>query len=226
VPSSCTRCTPISTRLSSLSSPSCGTRVSFDHHNRIVCDHNDAFLGRTEKPENILDGNCCVQRNSSYLSGLVLCDLVLGVLFAVLALAVGASGLGYVDLLRVLSASIRSRFLHLSRAGCLAKSRHPWSITNLGQNTRQYHLDNLSFVRIMSFRGVFNSRFLFVVCRNGRYRDWGRFVGIQSSISHHRFHPDQQKKISTYHFDYYAVVEESLVVLMSWFNFPNFEVEN
>jgi hypothetical protein len=33
-----------------------------------------------------------------YLSGLVLCDLVLGVLLAVLALAVGASGLWNVDL--------------------------------------------------------------------------------------------------------------------------------
>jgi hypothetical protein len=37
-----------------------------------------------------------------YLSGLVLCDLVLGVLSAVLALAVGASGLWYVDLWEVL----------------------------------------------------------------------------------------------------------------------------
>lgn len=33
-----------------------------------------------------------------YLSGLVLCDLVLGVLSAVLALAVGASGLWDVNL--------------------------------------------------------------------------------------------------------------------------------
>jgi len=33
-----------------------------------------------------------------YLSGLVLCDLVLGVLPALLALAVGASGLWNVDL--------------------------------------------------------------------------------------------------------------------------------
>jgi hypothetical protein len=30
--------------------PFCGTRVWFDHHNRTVCDHNDAFLGRTAKP--------------------------------------------------------------------------------------------------------------------------------------------------------------------------------
>jgi len=37
-----------------------------------------------------------------YLSGLVLCDFVLGVLSAVLALAVGASGFGYVDLWELL----------------------------------------------------------------------------------------------------------------------------
>jgi hypothetical protein len=39
--------------------------------------------------------------DSKYLSRLVLRNLVLCVLAAVLALAVGASGLGYVDLLRV-----------------------------------------------------------------------------------------------------------------------------
>ena len=30
--------------------PSCGTRVSSDHHNRTVYDHNDAFLVRKAKP--------------------------------------------------------------------------------------------------------------------------------------------------------------------------------
>ena len=50
VPSSCTTCTPISTRPSSLSWPSCGKRVLSDHHNRIVCDHIDAFLGQTGMP--------------------------------------------------------------------------------------------------------------------------------------------------------------------------------
>lgn len=54
----------------------------------------------------MLDGKRQVQ-NSSYLSGLVLCDLVLGVLLAVLALAVGASGLRNVDLRRVSSALIQ-----------------------------------------------------------------------------------------------------------------------
>ena len=50
VPSSCRMCTPILTQPSWLSSPSCGTRASFDHHNQIVCDRNDAFLARTAKP--------------------------------------------------------------------------------------------------------------------------------------------------------------------------------
>lgn len=36
--------------------------------------------------------------HNPYLASLVLGDLVLGVLLAVLALAVGSSGLGYVDL--------------------------------------------------------------------------------------------------------------------------------
>lgn len=43
---------------------------------------------------------------ATYLSGLVLCDFMLGVLSAVLALAVGASGLGYVDLWEFSSASV------------------------------------------------------------------------------------------------------------------------
>jgi hypothetical protein len=49
---------------------------------------------------------------ATYLSGLVLCDFMLGVLSAVLALAVGASGLGYVDLWEFSSASalFRSKF--------------------------------------------------------------------------------------------------------------------
>ena len=41
----------------------------------------------------------------AYLSGLVLCDLMLSVLSAVLALAIGASGLWDVDLLKMLLAS-------------------------------------------------------------------------------------------------------------------------
>jgi hypothetical protein len=36
--------------------------------------------------------------SASYFAGFVLCDLVLGVLLAVFALAVGAAGFGYVDL--------------------------------------------------------------------------------------------------------------------------------
>lgn len=47
----------------------------------------------------------CGFGDSVYLSGLVLCDLVLGVLSAVLTLAVGASCLWDVDLLRSQSAS-------------------------------------------------------------------------------------------------------------------------
>jgi hypothetical protein len=39
-------------------------------------------------------------RGASYFAGLVLCDLVLSVLFAGLALAIGAAGFGNVDLLR------------------------------------------------------------------------------------------------------------------------------
>lgn len=50
VPSSCKLCTPISTRPSSLSLPSCGKQVLSDHHNRTACDHNDAFLARKEMP--------------------------------------------------------------------------------------------------------------------------------------------------------------------------------
>ena len=34
----------------------------------------------------------------AYLAGFVLCDFVLGVLFAIFALAVGAAGFGNVDL--------------------------------------------------------------------------------------------------------------------------------
>jgi len=47
----------------------------------------------------LLGGPIGGANQEAYLSGLVLCDFVLGVLSAVLALAVGASGLGYVDLL-------------------------------------------------------------------------------------------------------------------------------
>jgi hypothetical protein len=53
-----------------------------------------------------LDESCsCPENSTPYLSSLVLCDFVLGVLLALLALAVGASGLGYVDLRRFQLAS-------------------------------------------------------------------------------------------------------------------------
>lgn len=76
----------------------CGRRAWSDHHNRTACGHNDAFPVRTAKP--FLP--CTLQLLSIFpmrwgvevLTG----DLVLGVLLAVLALAVGSSGLGYVDL--------------------------------------------------------------------------------------------------------------------------------
>jgi hypothetical protein len=56
--------------------------------------------------DTLLGGPSGGANRAAYLSGLVLCDFVLGVLSAVLALAVGASGLGYVDLWGVWSASI------------------------------------------------------------------------------------------------------------------------
>lgn len=50
VPLSCTACTLISAQPSWLSWPSCERRASFDHRNRTVCDHNDAFPERTAMP--------------------------------------------------------------------------------------------------------------------------------------------------------------------------------
>jgi hypothetical protein len=103
VPLSCTMCTLISTRPSLLSSPSCGTRVLSDHHNRIVYDHNDAFLARKGRPVTSESERAVKFRNSLsiYLSCLVLGNFVLCVLSAILALAVGAPGLRNVDLRRI-----------------------------------------------------------------------------------------------------------------------------
>ena len=55
---------------------------------------------RIRKPRTESDGIICMFVGSSYLSCLVLCHLVLGVLSALLALAVGASGFWDVDLSR------------------------------------------------------------------------------------------------------------------------------
>lgn len=54
----------------------------------------------------------CTNYGSAYLSSLVLCDFVLGVLLALLALAVGASGLGYVDLEGIQLASLSIQSVH------------------------------------------------------------------------------------------------------------------
>ena len=80
----------------------------FDHHIRTVCGHIDAFLERLRRPRRTEDGSAegsiggyleaKGDAAKSYLAGFVLCDLVLGVLLAFFALAVGATGLGYVNL--------------------------------------------------------------------------------------------------------------------------------
>ena len=56
-PSSCMLCTPISTRPSWLSSPSCGTQVLSDHRNLIVCGRIVAFLVRIMMPTERLLAN-------------------------------------------------------------------------------------------------------------------------------------------------------------------------
>jgi hypothetical protein len=68
-----------------------------DHRIRTACDHNDAFLVRRAMP-GIVSPITQNRSHQSYLAGLVLRDFMLGVLSALLALAVCASGLGNVDL--------------------------------------------------------------------------------------------------------------------------------
>lgn len=120
VPSSCKLCTPVSTQPSSSSLPSCGTQALSDHRNRTACDHNDAFLARKEMPipdcQNLIPSVWTALE--VYLSCLVLRHLVLGVLSAILALAVGASGFGNVDLFFVVSLTSDAFQLSQSPAPC------------------------------------------------------------------------------------------------------------
>jgi len=61
-----------------------------DHHNQIVCDHNDAFPEQRARPKDIeSDTSSMLQFQTfvKYLSSLVLSDLVLCMLLALLALA-------------------------------------------------------------------------------------------------------------------------------------------
>ena len=98
VPWSCKLCTPIGGQLSWWSWPSCGRRAWSDLRNRTAYGRNGAYPGRTEKPCQ----PCTLGRFSMCIGGLgcglLTGDLVLGVLLAVLALAVGTAGLGNVDL--------------------------------------------------------------------------------------------------------------------------------
>jgi hypothetical protein len=77
----------------------CGRRAWSDLRNRIACGHNDAYPARTAKPcqpctLHSLSIRVVRMRGRASRTG----DLVLGVLLAVLALAVGSAGLGNVDL--------------------------------------------------------------------------------------------------------------------------------
>ena len=98
VPWSCKLCTPIGGQPSWWSWPSCGRRAWSDLRNRTAYGRNGAYPGRTEKPCQ----PCTLGRFSMCIGGLgcglLTGDLVLGVLLAVLALAVGTAGLGNVDL--------------------------------------------------------------------------------------------------------------------------------
>ena len=100
-------CTPISTPPSWLSLLSCGTQVLSDLRNLTACGRIDAFLVRITMPERMLlvhveltayIADAGRENEESNLSGLVLGDLVLSVLFAGLALAVSAACLRNVDL--------------------------------------------------------------------------------------------------------------------------------
>jgi hypothetical protein len=98
VPWSCKLCTPIGGRPSWWSWPSCGRRAWSDLRNRTAYGRNDAYPGRTEKPCQpctLGSFSMCIEGLGG---GLLTSDLVLGVLLAVLALAVGTAGLGNVDL--------------------------------------------------------------------------------------------------------------------------------
>jgi len=90
----------------------CGRRAWFDLRNRTACDHNDAYPGRKARP--FLP--CILQRLSIPVEecegGPLTGDLVLGVLLAVLALAVGSAGLGNVDLRTIVSINVREFFFH------------------------------------------------------------------------------------------------------------------
>jgi hypothetical protein len=85
----------------------CGRRAWSDLRNRIACGHNDAYPGRKAKPflPCILP---VLSMRVQFLEvvGLLTGNLVLGVLLAVLALAVGSSGLGNVDL----GQNVRTKF--------------------------------------------------------------------------------------------------------------------
>ncbi len=103
VPLFCSLCTLTSTRPSSLSLPSCGRRASSDHHNLTACGHIVAFLVRRERPDSGANSQhsvlIAVRRAVANLSGFVLGDLVLRMLLAVLAFAIGASRFRYINLI-------------------------------------------------------------------------------------------------------------------------------
>lgn len=88
---------PILAQPSLLSWPFCGRLAWSDHHNRTAYDRNVSFLVRTEMPEDVRL-KLYEKGLAIYLSGLVLCDFVLSMLLAGLALAVGLSRLWNVDL--------------------------------------------------------------------------------------------------------------------------------
>ncbi len=79
-----------------------------DRRIRIVCGHIVAFLGRLRRPKRIEYGSAeglvggYVEGEGEvakfYLASFVLCDLVLRMLLAFFALAVGATGFGDVNL--------------------------------------------------------------------------------------------------------------------------------
>lgn len=82
------------------SSPSCGRRAWSDLRNRTASCRNASFPGRTTRPKFPVSAPSSLLRVgiSSDLASLVLGDLVLGVLAAGLALAIGLAGFRNVDL--------------------------------------------------------------------------------------------------------------------------------
>ena len=94
----------------------CGRRAWSDLRNRIACGHNDAYPARTAKPFLPCTLPAFSMRTNGEIAGLLTGDLVLGVLLAVLALAVGSAGLGNVDL--GVEVSVRDQCLEALRFLC------------------------------------------------------------------------------------------------------------